>query len=494
MASVGAKLSPLIPPPEPSAAESSAAATVDDHAVGSALFARRAILVFIDLACIWGAALLAIVIRFQLRIRDHWTLETHAAFLVLYSALIVLSCNAHRLYAASVFRTGRQESLAIVRAIGFASIVLATFIYITGSKMISRFVIALTMVLSLLAIGGLRYLRRRKAENAAADGFTCRNVLIVGTGLTAQALRQYLDDHRWLGYVPAGFIAADLDAPHPDAEVLGDVRDIPAVSRSRFIDEIIVTTANRNAAKTAITEARACGLGVRVIPDLYDGLAWGAPVEYVGQFPTICLSQKQIPAFALMLKRALDVTAAAAGLLLLTPLLAAVALAVRLDSPGPVFYTSDRVGRKGRVFGCHKFRTMVANADDLRARLQHLNERDGVLFKISNDPRITRVGRFLRKYSLDELPQLWNVIRGDMSLVGPRPPLAAEVKQYEIDHLRRLDVLPGITGLWQVEARTNPSFASYIALDLEYVERWNVLLDLRILLKTAAVVVAGTGN
>ena len=208
----------------------------------------------------------------------------------------------------------------------------------------------------------------------------------------------------------------------------------------------------------------------------------------------LCLDHKRIPALSLMIKRGIDVICSAAGLLVLWPVLGAIALAVRIDSHGSVFYTSDRVGRKGRIFGCHKFRTMVRDADEMLAKLQHLNERDGVLFKMSNDPRTTRVGRFLRKYSLDELPQLWNVLKGDMSLVGPRPPIAAEVRQYELDHLKRLDVLPGITGLWQVEARSNPSFASYIALDMEYVDRWNLLLDLRILLKTAAVVVAGTGR
>src|SRR6202042_1382617 len=140
------------------------------------------------------------------------------------------------------------------------------------------------------------------------------------------------------------------------------------------------------------------------------------------------------------------------------------------------------------------FRTMVRQADEMLAKLQHLNERDGVLFKISNDPRVTRVGRFLRKYSLDELPQLFNVLIGDMSLVGPRPPIAAEVEQYELSHLRRLDVLPGMTGLWQVEARQDPSFDSYISLDTAYVENWNLLLDLRILARTVGVVLAGTGS
>ncbi len=171
-----------------------------------------------------------------------------------------------------------------------------------------------------------------------------------------------------------------------------------------------------------------------------------------------------------------------------------IALMVRLDSSGPMFYRAERIGRKGRVFSCFKFRTMVADADRLRGDLAHMNERDNVLFKISNDPRITKIGARLRKYSLDELPQFYNVLKGDMSLVGPRPPLAAEVEKYDLSHLRRLDVLPGITGLWQVEARQDPSFDSYISLDTAYVENWSLLLDLRILARTVGVVLGGTGS
>jgi lipopolysaccharide/colanic/teichoic acid biosynthesis glycosyltransferase len=195
-----------------------------------------------------------------------------------------------------------------------------------------------------------------------------------------------------------------------------------------------------------------------------------------------------------MLKRWLDAVCSMAALVTMFPLLLLIAIAIKLDSRGPVIYASTRIGRKGRTFRCYKFRTMSTNAEALKASLQHLNERDGVLFKITNDPRITRLGRFLRKYSLDELPQFWNVLKGDMSMVGPRPPLADEVQQYELDHLRRLDVLPGITGLWQVESRCNTSFASYISLDMQYVERWNLMLDLQVLLKTIVVVVAGSGQ
>jgi lipopolysaccharide/colanic/teichoic acid biosynthesis glycosyltransferase len=159
-----------------------------------------------------------------------------------------------------------------------------------------------------------------------------------------------------------------------------------------------------------------------------------------------------------LMKRILDISISMTALVLASPFLLMIALAVKLESwqggtTGPIFYKAARIGRKGRTFNCFKFRTMVPNADRLKADLEHMNERKGVLFKIVNDPRITRVGRMLRKYSLDELPQFYNVLRGDMSLVGPRPPIASEVEQYELAHLRRLDVLPGITGLWQVEAR-----------------------------------------
>jgi len=171
-----------------------------------------------------------------------------------------------------------------------------------------------------------------------------------------------------------------------------------------------------------------------------------------------------------------------------------VALLVKISSPGPILYRSTRVGKKGRNFICYKFRTMVANAEELRDSLHHLNEREDILFKISNDPRMTPLGRFLRKYSIDELPQFLNVLKGDMSLVGPRPPVPSEYRQYALEHLRRLDVLPGITGLWQVAARKNPSFQSYIALDTQYVNNWSVWLDCKILLRTIAVVLAGTGQ
>jgi exopolysaccharide biosynthesis polyprenyl glycosylphosphotransferase len=243
-----------------------------------------------------------------------------------------------------------------------------------------------------------------------------------------------------------------------------------------------------------LEKARSSGVDLRVVPDMYDGLAWNSPIEYIGQFPTIPLHCGKVPEMALVLKRSVDILFSGLLLILFAPLLLAIAISIRLDSPGPILYSSERIGKKGRVFKCRKFRTMVRDADMKRSDILHMNERDGVLFKISNDPRITKLGRFLRKYSFDELPQFFNVLRGDMSVVGPRPPIASEVKEYKLSHLRRLDVTPGITGLWQVQGRQDPSFDSYISLDVTYIENWSLWLDFKIILRTIAVVFAGTGT
>jgi lipopolysaccharide/colanic/teichoic acid biosynthesis glycosyltransferase len=203
--------------------------------------------------------------------------------------------------------------------------------------------------------------------------------------------------------------------------------------------------------------------------------------------PSLSESLAQLPAIPLpclsasgrIVKRGLDLVFSSLTLLLLSPILLVIALAIKLDSTGSVFYISERVGKNGRIFRCFKFRT---------------NERDAVLFKISNDPRVTNVGRILRRYSMDELPQFFNVLLGDMSVVGPRPPVVGEVREYNFSHLHRLDVTPGVTGLWQIQGRHDPSFESYVSLDLTYIENWSVALDLKIIAQTVGVVLSGSGT
>jgi exopolysaccharide biosynthesis polyprenyl glycosylphosphotransferase len=209
--------------------------------------------------------------------------------------------------------------------------------------------------------------------------------------------------------------------------------------------------------------------------------------------PVVTLHREPSPSAALFLKRLLDLSGAAFALTLASPLMAMIALFIRLDSPGPIIYSAERTGAKGRRFRCYKFRSMVSNAAHLKEDLRARNQREGPIFKIDDDPRITRIGRILRRYSLDELPQLWNVLGGEMSLVGPRPHPIDEVDHYELQQFRRLDVKPGITGLWQITARGCPSFELNMHLDLTYIENWSLRLDLRILAGTVRVLFAPEG-
>ncbi len=232
----------------------------------------------------------------------------------------------------------------------------------------------------------------------------------------------------------------------------------------------------------------------RLSQNLFGCKAAGAEVEQVGDLPVICLHAEPLPAGRLALKRFVDLAGAGCVLAALSPLFAVIAGLIKLDSKGSILYCAQRAGRKGRVFQCYKFRTMVKDADSLKDRLRQTNQRSGPFFKIADDPRVTRLGHFLRRYSLDELPQLWNVVKGEMSLVGPRPHPLDDVAGYGIEHLARLDVTPGITGLWQVTARRDPSFERGMELDREYIRTWSLGSDLRILLRTVRAVVRGSGD
>ncbi len=422
----------------------------------------------------------------------HLPVHQYLAFLLLYTTLILLCCQSRDLYRTLRTRTALDESLAVAQGIVLATLLLAAFIYLSGSKEISRLWVGFCGLTNILALAGWRLWKRRVVERRVAQGIGARNVLIIGAGKVGQILARHLEQNKQLGYAFRGF----LDQNHTgDARLLGKIEDLAQVARAHFVDEVFITIpSERDLVKRVVVEARSHRLSVKVVPDLYDGLGWNVPLRYVGDFPVMELHGEPIPGLGLIIKRLIDIVASAAGLILLAPVFALVALAIKLDSRGPVSYGSLRVGKKGRKFVCLKFRTMVQNADELKSKLQEQNERQGPFFKIADDPRITRLGRFLRKFSLDELPQLWNVLKGEMSLVGPRPHPLDDYEQYKLEHLRRLDVKPGITGLWQVTARQDPSFEKTLLLDLEYIENWNLLLDLKILLKTVPEVLRASGS
>lgn len=410
--------------------------------------------------------------------------------------LIATSRRLH-LYNPERLTSMLHEQRMSAQACFTSGLLLTGALYLVHADDIPRGIVISTVCLVAVALGLRRLIYRVLLYRRFERGLDTRNVLIVGTGAEAHALRNHLESIKHLGYTFKGFIElpnADPRAIMESADVVGTLDTLFQNTRRQFIDEIFFTAnCERGIVQDVLEQARIHGVDLRMVPDMYDGVAWNNPIEYIGQFPTIPLHRGEVPELGLFFKRVFDSVFSVLAILLLSPVLLAIAIAIKLDSRGPVLYASERIGKKGIVFRCFKFRTMVRDAESLQGQMQHMNERDDVLFKIANDPRITWLGRFLRKYSLDELPQFFNVLLGDMSIVGPRPPLAGEVRRYDLNHLRRLDVTPGITGLWQVQGRQDPSFTSYVSLDVAYIDNWSIWLDFKIIARTVGVVLAGTG-
>lgn len=331
-------------------------------------------------------------------------------------------------------------------------------------------------------------------------------VLVLGDRSSSGHLVETLHAARNFGYTPvAAYLTGPADEPHdipgyPGFPVAGQGTDpdqIMEVVRELHIDHVALSTGHLIIPQ----DMRRLGwllaeehVGLAMAPALTDIAGPRFHTQPLNGLPLIHVSTPRMRGPAAVMKRSLDIVATLVGLLVISPLMLLIALAVKIDSPGgPILFHQERVGYRGERFKMHKFRSMVPNAEQLKAQLLAQNEGNGVLFKMADDPRITRVGRFLRRYSLDELPQLWNVLVGQMSLVGPRPPLPAEVEQYEEDVHRRLLVKPGITGLWQVSGRSDLSWEDTKRLDLYYVENWSVIGDALILLKTARAVVGSDG-
>jgi exopolysaccharide biosynthesis polyprenyl glycosylphosphotransferase len=349
---------------------------------------------------------------------------------------------------------------------------------------------ALLPLMLLSAIGACALCMARmmvKAVPGAAATGRHRNVLIVGSSPVVQKTADAIGRDFRCPCSVKGFLA-----DHHIRGINGPVR-LRNIAREECVDEIIIATHDREVAEAAIREARRNQIDVRVVAELFGAGPEALELENLDGVPLVRIHHHPLPEWALAAKRIADVVLAAAGLLALSPLLLLVAAVVKLDSPGPVFYRGVRVGRKRQKFLCCKFRTMIPEADAAKEKLRTRNEREGAFFKIADDPRVTRTGRFLRRYSLDELPQLWNVLRGEMSLVGPRPHPPDDVERYRVEHLQRLDFVPGITGLWQVTARRDRSFERSVTLDVEYIQRWSLALDLQILWKTIPSVFQGSG-
>jgi exopolysaccharide biosynthesis polyprenyl glycosylphosphotransferase len=407
---------------------------------------------------------------------------------VLHAALITLIAYAEGLHNSSIDL--RRQARILAKAVVWASCLLCAAYSLQGAPWT---ISALICVAGLLPFSILLGWRWRFGALESPDSADTRNVVIIGAGDTGQRIASEISQQS----IPARRLCGFLDDTQPVGNrVVGHVADLARIARQEFIDEVILAAPpDAGLTRRVLNEARRLRLDVEIVPELFGCHPLKQEeIDPLGDLPLICLHAEHLPQTALFFKRALDVVLAGVASLVLLPLLLVIAAMIKLDSRGPVLYCAPRAGRKGRLFPCFKFRTMVNNADDLKFTLRHNNERAGPFFKISHDPRITRLGHLLRRYSLDEPPQLWNVIRGEMSLVGPRPHPLDDVAGYEIEHLARLDVKPGITGLWQVTARRDPSFHRGLELDREYIHSWSLGLDARILLKTLRAVVQGSGE
>jgi len=424
------------------------------------------------------------------------TTSSGLAYLAWFIVMLLVVSWHYGLYGPRQLSSALHEQRMTAQACLTAGLLLSGGLYLTEGYRVSRPLVFFLVCFTAVILGTRRLIGRIITYREYERGVNTRNVVILGSNHISIALKDHISRRSHLGYTFRGFVTlTGSNGPGigPE-EVLGGTDQIRQIAKQYFIDELVIAEpCSVDEVIAILEEAREIDMDVRVLPGYYESVTADAPIEYLGDFPVVALHRGHVPLFAMALKRVFDIAMSLGALIAAAPIMIAIAIAIRIEDGGPVFYVSERVGKKGTTFACYKFRSMVMNAEQIKAKLAAQNERTGILFKMKDDPRVTKVGKFLRKYSLDELPQLFNVVQGDMSVVGPRPPIASEVAKYEIDHFRRLEVLPGLTGLWQVRARQDPSFERYIALDTAYVENWSFWLDLKIILMTASAVMRGTG-
>jgi exopolysaccharide biosynthesis polyprenyl glycosylphosphotransferase len=402
----------------------------------------------------------------------------------------------YRLYSANHVASRRDELGRLLHAIGAAVVGMATLGFMARID-VARGWLGLVFGLASILLMTEREVVRRCLRRRRRDGRLVRRVVIVGGNSDGLALCANLLVDRSLGYEVAGFVDDDLDCDHMlvGRPVLGRICDargaVEAVGAQGVI--MVASAMDTKVSNRLARELAEHGIRIELLPSLV-GVAGGRlNIRSVGRFPIVDLGPLCHKGWRWVAKRIFDLGIAGTALVLTSPLLVVISVAIWLDSAGPVLFRQERVGVGGRTFKILKFRSMVVDAEARLRQLADRNEASGPLFKVRRDPRVTRVGRFLRRFSLDELPQFWNVVRGEMSIVGPRPALPNELTGWSPDLHQRLNVRPGITGLWQVGARSDASFDEYVHLDLYYVDNWSLMTDLSIMAQTIPAVLSRRG-
>lgn len=406
-----------------------------------------------------------------------------------------------RLYDPDRVSAAMSETGRVARSLSFGVVALILGTYLAKLPGLSR---AWTLLFWLFAVAGVLFFRQIFVIVLAAwhrRGLLMKAALIVGSNGEAADIIRLLKRTPEAGMAPMGCLASSqaerltLNFCADDVPVLGSARDLARVASEMPIDVIVIVSSafDHDVLARMIAELRHLDVDLHVSSGLFEVLTSRVLVSEIAGVPLITVKGLSLSRGNLVVKRAFDLCVCSALILLGAPLWAAVAIAIKLTSPGPVLYSQDRVGVQGTSFAMLKFRSMYIDAEQRLVELSEHNEASGPLFKIRDDPRVTAVGRWMRKYSIDEFPQLLNVMRGEMSLVGPRPPLRSEVDRYSQEDWRRMDVVPGMTGLWQVSGRSNLTFDEMVRLDLFYIHNWSVGLDVALIIRTVPAVLFARG-
>lgn len=463
-------------------------------------------LVLSDIVLINVAFAIGYWIRYELqwiRIVDEANYVPYSEYLPIGLLLTVVLIVAYWLDGVYEFPRGRSwlnEVYRIIRGTTTGVIIMVVGLFFYRPYFYSRLIFIYAFVLIVFLLGFSRLLKNLVLVQLRERGIGVRRVLIVGAGETGRMVMRTIVAQPELGYQILGFI--DDDPEKSNSEIgrfkgLGTIDNLRNLIQAEDsnIEEVIITLPWMYHRKIVniMAQCERQNVTARLVPDLFQMSLSRVEIEDLNGIPLIGIREITFSRWGLIVKRAIDIIASATALIALAPLLGLIALAIMLDSPGPVLFRQTRVGKDGKTFTLHKFRSMRVGAEQEQDKLAERNEATGPLFKMRDDPRLTRVGKILRRFSFDELPQLHNVLRGEMSLVGPRPPLPKEVDEYQEWHKKRLEIAPGLTGLWQVSGRSDLTFDEMVLLDIYYIENWSPALDTIITLRTIPRVIFGDG-
>jgi exopolysaccharide biosynthesis polyprenyl glycosylphosphotransferase len=436
-------------------------------------------------------------------LEDFFSMRVKVKNFILFSGMVLLwhlIFSSFGLYDSRRLASRREEAFNILQACSLASALLIPAAMIVRIDMATPMFILFFWIASCINATLARYLLRSFLKRIRLRGRNLRHILIVGTNARAIHFAQMIESQKEIGYRILGFIDKEWegikDFKRNGYKLVTDFSGFPAYLRNNVVDEVMIALPLKSQYQQASRVVATCqeqGILARHLSDVFN-TKWDCLPEVFEGEPVISHYTRVFDPTALLVKRTLDIGASLLALIALAPLFMVVALRIKRDSPGPVFFVQERMGINKRRFQLFKFRTMITGAEQKMADLEQLNEMSGPVFKIQNDPRITRIGKLLRSTSIDELPQLINVLKGDMSLVGPRPLPVRDYNGFDQDwHRRRFNVRPGITCLWQVNGRNTIHFDRWMELDMEYIDHWSLFLDLKILLKTIPAVFKRSG-